>query len=265
LEKNKYFYPEGWPAGHNDTIIKIPSEYLKTVVCLTAIPPRFARCKETIRSLLNQTDHIYLSVSRYYNRFGLCNLPDFSNDSDLKDKVTVIETIDYGPATKYLGALSKIPDNYWVIFCDDDQVYKSNLIYKMKQSINLIGAYQNAFNIVIQGSGGIIHGYVGNMFHRSILNNLRTFDLPVCSKFVDDQWMSIYCFLNDIEIYPTSVNYYSEIYKVLRNGYEQIGEAPLAALGNRDIKVAELAKYFKIQFEANGKIKYNSEYIKRWV
>ena len=58
LEKNRYFYPQGWPANHNDSIIKIPAEYLKTVACLTAIPPRFERCKSTIHSLLNQVDHV---------------------------------------------------------------------------------------------------------------------------------------------------------------------------------------------------------------
>jgi hypothetical protein len=253
LEKNKYIISESYLANHNDSIIEIPSEYLKTVICLTSIPPRFERCKRTIKSLLNQVDHIYLSVSKYYVRFGYATLPDLF-ESDFKGRVTVIESVDYGPATKYLGALSKIPENYWVVFCDDDQVYRADLIKRMKSSIIEIAAYQNSYHSVKIGSGGIIHGFVGNMFHRSLLNKLSKFNIPYCARFVDDQWMSLYCFFNKINIYPTPINNYYDLLAVLNNGFEQIGEAPLAALGNRDEKVTELAKYFGVIFKSNGEI-----------
>jgi hypothetical protein len=254
LEKNKYIFPESYLANHNDSIIQIPSKYLKTVVCLTAIPPRFERCKKTIYSLLNQADHIYLSTSKYYVRFGYSKLPDFSSEKEFEGRVSVIESTDFGPATKYLGALTKIPDNYWVIFCDDDQIYRSDMIKRMKDSICEIGSYQNCYNSVRSGSGGIIHGYVGNMFYRGLLNRLSFFDLPFCARFVDDQWMSLYCFYNKIQIFPTSIQNYYDLLTVLQNGYEQIGEAPLAALGNRDEKVAELANYFRIVFKPEGVI-----------
>ena len=254
LEMNKFIFPETYVGNHDDSIIEIPSKYLKAVVCLTVIPPRFERCKKTIYSLLNQVDQIYLSTSTYYVRFGYSNLPNFLGEKDFEGKVTVVESTDYGPATKYLGALSKIPDNYWVIYCDDDQVYRPDMIKRMKDSICEIGAYQNCYNSVKLGSGGIIHGYVGNMFYKQLLNRLPTFDLPFCARFVDDQWMSIYCFYNKIQLFETSIQNYYDLLAVLSNGYELVGEAPLAALGNRNEKVAELAKYFRIVFRPEGVI-----------
>jgi hypothetical protein len=254
LENKKYWNPESYMANHNDSILNIPSEYLKTYASLTTIPPRQERCKKAIRSLLNQVDHIYLSVSKKYKRFGEHPLPDFSNEPDFEGKVTVVESEDYGPATKYLGALTKIPESSWIFFCDDDQEYKENIIKNMKDSIHLLGAYQNRYEIVKNGSGGIIHGYVGNIIHRESLNKLNAFNLPECSRFVDDQWMSIYCFLNDVNIFPTKCILYEDIFSVLFNGYEQIGEESLASLSNRDSKVKEIADYFKVIFQANGKI-----------
>jgi hypothetical protein len=247
LEKNNYFTPDYYIANHDDSIVNIPSEYLKTVACLTTIPSRFEKCKETIDSLLDQVDHIYLSVCKYYKRFGNFDIPDYKNN-----KVTIVESIDYGPATKYIGALKNIPDGYWVLFCDDDQIYKKNMIKNMKKSIHKIGAYQNRYSIVKNGSGGIIHGYVGNMFHKNILNNLFNFDLPECAYFVDDQWMSIYCFFNNINIFPTGLDNYSEIFSVLTNGHEQIGADSLAYLGNRDSMVKKLAEHFHVIFKENG-------------
>lgn len=256
LERNNYIYPETYLANHNDSIIEIPSRYLKTVACFTTIPPRFYRCKATIRALLHQVDHIYISISSYYERFGSVVLPDFSIEDEFKGKVTVVESNDYGPATKYLGALSKISDTQWIVFCDDDQIYKGNVVDKMKESIFELGAYQNNYHSVKNGSGGIIHGFVGNMFHRSLLNNLSSFELPACSRFVDDQWMSIYCFLNKISIYPTNINSFSDLLAVLSNGHELIGEASLAGLGNRDEKVLALANHFNVVFKSEGKIEY---------
>lgn len=255
LEKNGYIIPETYVANHNDSILQIPGRYLKTVACLTTIPPRFERVKSTIRSLLNQVDQVYLSVSRYYSRFGESIAPDFSKEEDFKGRVTVVQSLDYGPATKYLGALKHIPENYWVLFCDDDQIYKPNLIKQMTDNISILGAYQNCFHFVKNGSGGIIHGYVGNIFYKGCLNNLQKFQLPPCGRFVDDQWMSIYCFFNNIPIMPTPINTYQDTFAVLSNGYEQVGESALALLGNRDEKVAQLAEHFNIVFIKGGVIK----------
>lgn len=256
LEYKGYFQPEVYIADHNDTIVNIPSHFLKTVACLTTIPPRFKNVTRTIYSLLDQVDHVYVAVSKQYERFGEVELPDFSSEEAFRGRVSVVESEDYGPVTKYLGALPLIQETMWMFICDDDQEYHPNLIRDMKMGIHQIGVYQNRYHIVKCGSGGLIHGYVGNLFHRSLLARLPETQRPSCSRFVDDQYMSAYCFLNKIPIFPTSAESYSAIFAVLNNGYEQIGEQSLASIGNRDPMIADLAKHFGIVFKPNGEIDY---------
>jgi len=256
MEYNNYFKPEFYESTHDDSMLIIPSHYLKIVACLTTIPPRFSGCIKTIKSLINQVDHIYISVCKNYKRFGEMTIPDFKAEfsNDVKDKITIIESADYGSATKYLGCLKTVPQFTWMFFCDDDQEYHPDLISKMKKSVTSIGVYQNRYNIVKNGSGGIIHGYVGNLFHHSLLKYLYNFDLPECAMFADDQWMSIYCHLNDIKIFPTTIENYSDIYNSLTNGHEHIGDSPLAFSYDRQVLVKELELYFNLTFQSNGSI-----------
>lgn len=254
LEQQGYLVAQTYPANHDDSILQIPADYLQTVACLTAIPPRFQRCLATIRSLLLQVDHVYVSVSTHYERFGTVPLLDISHEPDLQGRVTVVECEDRGPATKYVGALQQLPKQVWVLFCDDDQYYHPAMVRRMKRNIHAIGAYQNAYQHVKGGSGGIIHGYVGNMFHSHALQALPAFPQPRCSRFVDDQWMSVYCFQQKIPIFPTGIETYKELFSILRDGYELVGEESLASLGNRDQKVEELANYFGVVFRPDGVI-----------
>lgn len=248
LEHHQLWNPDVYFSGHDDRMLYMPPAYMRVVACLTTIPPRFERCRRTIQSLLPQVDHLYVCASTSYERFGECDLPDFS---EFGNKVTVVHTVDHGAATKYLGALPYLMnENSWVFFGDDDQEYNSSLIQKMKESINLLGAYQNRYDIIVRyGSGGIICGFVGNMFHTQLLKNLETFDRPRVSRMVDDQWMSTYCFFNKIPIYPTIVEQYSDIYSILYNGHEQLGEQQLSSLGNRDELIKELESHFKIELK----------------
>jgi hypothetical protein len=259
LEYNKYLHFDTFESfTHNDEMLIIPSKYLKVVASLTTIPSRIERCKKAILSLIHQVDQVYLSVSSFYERFGNFTIPDFSQEPEFLNKLIIINSKDYGPATKYLGALNFIPENCWIFFCDDDQQYRPDLISKMTESILLVGAYQNHYDTVKTGSGGIIHGYVGNLFHKELLRQLPKFILPDCAKFIDDQWMSVYCFFSKIDIYPTSAEHYSEIFSVLCNGCEQIGEDALIYAVNRSEKVKELEAFFKIKFKLELRIEHDN-------
>jgi len=111
-------------------------------------------------------------------------------------------------------------------------------------------------NILQKTSGGIIHGYVGNMFHASHLKKLKEFPLPDCARFVDDQWVSIFCFLHSIKISPTHAEDYKDIFKVLMNGLEKYdSKDSLSSLNNRDQKIKELEHFFNIYFEKYNCIK----------
>jgi len=252
-------------ANHNDTILDIPKDYISVVASLTSIPSRFENCKLTIDSLIQQVDHIYLNLCNKYTRFPEVQQIDiniineiipsiFFTEKPYKTKLTITFGNDYGPATKYLGALEYINNTQWIFFCDDDQEYHPKLISKMLNNICKLGIYQNRYNIVKNGSGGVIHGYVGNLTHRSLLNELQKFDLPDIAKFVDDQWISIYSHFLNINIYPSGIEKYFDIFNVLENGNEKIGKDSLASLNNRDNKIKELEEYYNVKFIGNGNI-----------
>ena len=80
------------------------------------------------------------------------------------------------------------------------------------------------------------------------MENLNNFDLPDFAKYVDDQWLSIYCFLQNINVYPSGIEEYRDIFSILENGFEKIGCDSLASLHNRDNKVNELEKYYNASF-----------------
>ena len=256
-------------ADHNDSILDIPKSYISVVASLTSIPSRFENCKLTIDSLIQQVDHIYLNLCSKYTRFPEVKQIDiniineiipsiFLTEEPYKSKLTITIGNDYGPATKYLGALKYINNSQWIFFCDDDQEYHPNLISKMVNNITNLDVYQNRYNIVKNGSGGIIHGYVGNLIHRSLLNDLPKFDLPDIAKVVDDQWLSVYCKLQNINIYSSGIEEYSDIFNVLENGNEKIGKDSLASLNNRDNKIKELEEYYNVKFIGNGNIINNN-------
>ena len=252
MEATTAWRPDWFAADHNDTIVAVPSHHLSVVASLTTIPPRISTCRLAIDSLLTQVDHVYMCVSNHYERFGDFHPPDYLLGEPYASKVTVVVGSDHGPATKYLGALTQIPQHQWVLFCDDDQEYHPTLVARMAEAVVDHSVYQNRYEIVRHGSGGTIHGYVGNLMYRGVLNALPSHPLPPCARFVDDQWMSVYCFLHGIPIRPTGVIHYNEIFGVLNNGYEKVGEAPLAALGTRDHCVRQLAEYFNITFQPGG-------------
>lgn len=251
LELYHNWNPQWFSANHDDTIIRIPFRYFKTAASLTTIPSRVEHeCRKTLDSLIGQVDKIYISIADVYKRFGeYKELPAFLQEEPYKSAVQIVRGSDFGPATKYLGALAKIPDNSWIFFCDDDQEYAQGLIERMMRVIDTVAVYQNHYSSILQKtSGGIIHGYVGNFIHKSLLGRLATFPLPEPAYFVDDQWMSIYCHLNHIDIHATNIESYSDIFKVLDNHHEKWGSNSLSSLKNRDEKVREVCEFFKVRF-----------------
>ena len=244
-----------YKADHNDSMLRVPPSTFKVVASLTTIPPRAAACHLAIDSLLSQVDHVYLSVSKEYRRFGAWEMPGYLLEGEYASKVTVVVTEDRGPATKYVGALDHIPKGVWVFVCDDDQEYQHTLVKRMKESVAEIAVYQNHYeNIRQKTSGGLVHGYVGLLAHSSVLEGLREFPLPEAAYFVDDQWMSIYCFLKGVPVRKTAAEHYVQIFQVLFGGHEKIGTESLAAMDNRDEKVQTLAAEFGAKFLQGGEI-----------
>lgn len=256
MEMHCGWKPHWYSAGHDDNIIRIPERAFQVVACLTSIPSRFdTYLHKAVDSIVHQVDRVFLAIPHSYKRFPTYDgaLPSFINK--YSNVTSVRPEADSGPATKFLGALQSIPTNTWVFVCDDDQEYSESLVSSMMAGINNIGVYQNHYtSIQKKTSGGMIHGYVGCLIHSSCLRELPTFPLPEAARFVDDQWMSIYCFKHAIPIFPTVAETYQQIFKVLELWHEKLGCDALSSLHNRDEKVAELAAYFGVIFSENGTI-----------
>jgi hypothetical protein len=96
----------------------------RTVITLTAIPPRFPQLSEVLGSLLGQRapiDAVELYLPRSYRRF-----PFDPEHLPLVPKGVTIRLCDqdYGPATKVLPAVQVYAgQDVNIIFCDDDKVY----------------------------------------------------------------------------------------------------------------------------------------------
>jgi hypothetical protein len=216
---------------------------------MTSIPSRASHCIAAIDSLLPQVDHIYLSACTSYKRFDQGWEAPELDEEPYRSKVTVIYSEDYGPATKYLGAATAIPAGTWTLVCDDDQIYHPSLVQRMRASVKSLAVYQNHYeSIKVKTSGGLVHGYVGLLVHSSHLVALKQFPLPEVAHFVDDQWMSIYCFTQGIPVLPTIVENYRDIFAVLDGWHERIGPDSLAGLNNRADMVRALAEYFGVTF-----------------
>lgn len=232
----------------------------RVVASLTTIPSRINNsCRKTIDSILPQVDKIYLGVSSYYNRFGeLGKIPEYLSMPGYAEKVEVVWLDDHGSVNKYL-AVPESEYNSWVFICDDDQEYKIDLIKRMMISLERnnfkIGVYQNCYDWVIYGSGGVVHGFVGLILHGSTLRGLMEFPKPESSRVVDDQLMSIFFYFNNVSMFSTEINSLSDIYKVLEDGHQKIGLDSLADLGNRDQKVKEVSDYYRVEFINGGLIK----------
>ena len=98
---------------------------MKTIISLTTIPPRLPYLRETLLSLQSQTakiDRIILWMPASYRRRDLnhISLPVIDLPVEL-----ISCSVDYGPATKLLPALSMFADDddVRIIYCDDDRYY----------------------------------------------------------------------------------------------------------------------------------------------
>ena len=252
--------PTWFQGNHDDSLVALPSTFFSAVACLTTIPSRLQNgtCTKAINSLIHQADHVYLAIAERYQRFPdqEVSVPaELLSEEPYKSKLTVVTMEDKGPASKYLVSLSPLVKNKWVFTGDDDQEYADGLLDRMLSSVTEMAVYQNrAAAIRANTTGGMIHGYVGNLMHSSLLRGLEGFELPVCARFTDDQWMSIYFYLNSIPIRGTGIEEYKDLYKAFLDGHEQYSTDALATVGNRDQKVREVTQHFRVRFIHDGQV-----------
>lgn len=205
--------------------------YYSVSVSFTTIPIRFrnGHLKLFIDSILNQTykiNNIYINIANDYKRFKNFNDDELKIIKGWSNKIIITKNEFDSPVLKYLGCVEACSNNDELIFIgDDDQEYKEDLIYNMVSGINNLDyVYQNRFNIVRTGTAGIIHGFVGLMMKKKLLNNLINYKIKDSYRWIDDQFMTYYFNNENIKIKPSLIHDFEDIYKTLNEqGMEKLG------------------------------------------
>lgn len=227
-------------------------------ISVATIPPRVRNGAlfKFIDSLLNQTytiNKIYINISKKYNRFENLNNDEIENIKKYNKKIVVSLCDLDSPLIKYIGSIDKIDDESFLFVGDDDQEYHKELIKNIVD--NMYGdnyIYQNRYHTVKKGTAGIIHGFVGLLFKKKLLNNIINYDIPK-TLWIDDQFMSYYFFNENYKIVPSFINDFDDIYyKLGETGMEQLGVGGDLCLdkvtGKRREQIEKLEKKYNILF-----------------
>jgi len=99
------------------------------IVCLTTTPSRLPYIDDTLKSLLRQTllpREIWLHVPAFSKRE---NRPyEIPDRLQRLRSVRIRDCDDWGPATKFIPALTALPPGQLVIVLDDDRIYPPSLV-----------------------------------------------------------------------------------------------------------------------------------------
>jgi len=112
----------------------------KIISSFTSSPTRIFKAEKTLFSLKKQTyspDYILLNVPNVFARTGeTYYIPEFIT-CDKKIKINRLDR-DYGPATKFVGAILRIPkdSDVWIVVNDDDQLYLQTTIHEYTKYID---------------------------------------------------------------------------------------------------------------------------------
>ena len=140
-----------------DPFIKIKKQ--RVVCSLTTRPNRPYYFEKVLDSLLNQFDAVYLALP-----YVSCKGEKY-DDYTYKD-VKVVRTNDYGPTTKFFGALDNEEDNTIIVAIDDDIIYDKNLRNMFEQNHSVYP------NDVLSGAG-IVYKYYSFLNHNLSITGRR--------------------------------------------------------------------------------------------
>lgn len=198
------------------------------VVSLTTTPYRIYQMRPVIDFILAEKvplQAVYVNVPHIFKRDGIeYRIPSWLQDNN---KITILRTNDYGPATKLLGSLeqAKIPANAIIITVDDDVNYPKNLLLYLAyrahrnpdKAIGISGMnpqYNKRGQIITDGSGvglkanfvdnasvAILEGFGGIAYRRKFFDN-TIFDVASAPRECinsDDLYVSFYLAKHNID------------------------------------------------------------------
>jgi hypothetical protein len=201
----------------------------KVVTSCTTSPLRINKMEHTLESLENQTispDNMMLNLPYVYSRTNeTYTIPEYINNN--KKIVVNRLDMDYGPATKLVGAILNIPkdEDTWILVHDDDHLYLENTIenhveYINKLKSNKIALAISGFKLINDkvdhikkdlGEIDVLEGFCTFSVHRSVFeDDFLPYILSVIknidSKLSDDLIISNYLALKNIKILLISNN-----------------------------------------------------------
>ncbi len=230
-------------------------------VSLTSLPSRIDNIYETLKSIEDQTlkpEKVYLNLPYKFKRFPNYQ---FTNEQILnlnKYNIEITRCDDYGPATKLMGSISKIKNNFdCVVLLDDDHIYHNKVLEILvsnfkKKKINYSYYLNKVFNI---RNGQCSDGFLINV---ELLNDIDKFYLEYVKNsknmFLDDDlWFAIYLYcekkssienvIQDFKnITGNSISYTQSINKDI-DALHQIEHKSSKLLNRRKIQKIEFIKY----------------------
>ena len=196
----------------------------RVVISMTTIPSRLNKIAPTLCSILTQNrrvDEIRLNIPYKSMKGDKYHIPKcFKKFKNIK--IHRIET-DLGPSTKLLPTLKDERDSN-IIVIDDDMIYGSKLVQKLvysfiKHKEKIVVTYYGCnkrdgkldrtwkflqgdeYVYLLFGCGGYI--LKGDMLPDEVFDYENG---PEEAKFVDDNWISGWLWLNGIKIYTLGVH-----------------------------------------------------------
>ena len=171
-------------------------------VSLTSLPSRIDNLDKTLESIYNQTlkpKNIFLNLPYNFKRFPDYNFTENQIEKIKKYDLEITRCNDYGPATKLMGSIKKIKENFdCVILIDDDHIYHKNTFEILienfnKKKLNYSFYLNKIFSI---RNGQCSDGFLINI---KLLDKIEEFyELYVKDNknmFLDDDlWFAIYLY-----------------------------------------------------------------------
>ncbi len=171
-------------------------------VSLTTLPSRIDNIEKTISSIKNQSikpNKIFINLPYNFKRFKNYNFSNEQIERLNNYNLEISRCEDFGPATKLMGSIDKIKNDYdFVILLDDDHIYH-NLSFEImlknfkKKQINY-SFYLNKIFDIRHGQCSDIF-LINTKFLDEIENFYRNYVETNTNMFLDDDlWFAIYLY-----------------------------------------------------------------------
>ncbi|MFA7603254.1 MAG: acyltransferase [Novosphingobium sp.] len=187
-----------------------PAAEPPVVVSITTIPSRIAHIRPTLESLLQGElvpSRILLVHPEYSAREQVkYEIPAFLTDPSFGQGIVepALVSTDWGPGTKYLGALEHIHEDCYLVIADDDVCYRPQFLRQLVEAQK--SDHDASFSFYTYREGGVTigQGCDGMSFWSPNLAGLRAFAErhvgQTSLRFHDDLWVSYFLALRGIPI-----------------------------------------------------------------